>query len=88
MRSFRWNEWNTQHVGEHGVSPDEAEEIVVSAQAPFPMNQGSGKWLVRGQNSYGRYLQVIYVVDEDRTIYVIHSRPLTNREKRSVRRRR
>jgi hypothetical protein len=27
-------------------------------------------------------LQVIYVLDEDGTIFVIHSRPMTDREKR------
>ena len=26
---FRWNEWNVEHVWNHGVSPDEAEKIVL-----------------------------------------------------------
>jgi hypothetical protein len=32
-------------------------------------------------------LQVIFVMDDDETIYVIHARPLTEREKRRHRRR-
>lgn len=31
-------------------------------------------------------IQVIYVVDPDDTLYVIHARPLTDREKRRFRR--
>jgi hypothetical protein len=26
--NFRWNEWNIDHVGEHGVDSDEAERVV------------------------------------------------------------
>ena len=88
MRSFRWNEWNVEHISEHGVSPEEAEEIVLAARPPFPENQGDGKWLVRAASSHGKYLQVIYVIEEDQRVYVIHSRPLTDREKRNLRRRR
>jgi len=87
MRDFRWNDWNVSHIGEHGVRPIEAEEIILGARRPFPMQQGGGKWLVRGQSGNGKYLQVIYVVEDDETIYVIHSRPLTDREKRNLRRR-
>ena len=35
----------------------------------------------------GRPLQVVFVLDEDETIYVIHARPLSKREKRRLRRR-
>jgi hypothetical protein len=42
--------------------------------------------LVQGQGPYGRYVQVIYVVDEDRTLFVIHARPLSDHEKRRYRR--
>jgi hypothetical protein len=31
--------------------------------------------------------QVVYVIDPDGTVYVIHARPLTDREKRRYRRR-
>jgi len=45
------------------------------------------KWLVRGRGKGGRLLQVIFVLDEDDTIYVIHARPLTEKEKRKFRKR-
>jgi uncharacterized DUF497 family protein len=81
--NFRWNAWNTEHVGRHGVSPAEAEQVVRSGR---PLYRGDGKYLVRGRGSGGRWLQVIYVLDEDGTIFVIHSRPMTDREKRRWRR--
>jgi len=34
------------------------------------------------------YPQVIYILDEDGTIYIIHARPMTDREKRRYRRKR
>lgn len=89
MRSgFRWNRWNVEHIGEHGVDIDQAEYLVLSARPPWPSYEGDGRWLVRGQDRNGTYLQVAYVIDPDGTIYVIHARPLNDREKRLLRRRR
>ncbi|MFI5381147.1 MAG: hypothetical protein ACHRHE_17760 [Tepidisphaerales bacterium] len=83
---YRWNEWNIGHIAEHGMSPAEAEFIVDHARRPFPQMIGDKKRLVMGQTRDGVYAQVIYVLDEDGTAYVIHSRPLTDREKRRCRR--
>ena len=84
---FRWNEWNLEHVGTHGVSPGEAEYVVDHAQPPYPEPIGDGKWRVRGQAPTGRYLQVIFVLDPDDTAYIIHARGLNDQEKRRLRRR-
>ena len=59
---FRWNDWSLEHVGRHGVTQEEAEEVV------------------------GRFLQVIFLLDDEETAYVIHARPLTEQEKRRYRR--
>jgi len=85
---FRWNEWNVEHIARHGVMPDEAEYVVRTAKNPFPRKIEEDKWLVWGRGRGDRFLQVIYVLDEDRTVYVIHARPLEDREKRRFRRRR
>ena len=37
---------------------------------PFPRDQGSGKCLVWGQTSVGRYVQVIYVLPDDEDVDV------------------
>lgn len=85
---FRWNEWNTEHIGDHGVRSEEAEYVVRDARAPFPEARDDDKWRVWGQSADGRFLQVVFVMDPDETIYVIHARPLTDKEKKQFRRRR
>jgi len=85
---FRWNEWNIDHTGKHGVTPDEAERVILGAKRPYPSYEGDGRFLVRGRGAGGRFVQVIYVIDDDgETLYVIHARPLNDREKRRLRRR-
>jgi len=83
---FRWNNWNSDHVGRHGVLPEEAEAVVRHARRPYPQARADEKWLVRGQNSAGRWLQVVFVFSPDDTVFVIHARPLTESEKRRERR--
>ena len=85
---FRWNEWNTEHVGKHRDRPEDAEYVVRMARPPYPEERGDDKWRVWGQASDGHYLQVIFVLDPDESIYVIHARPLTDREKKRYRRKR
>lgn len=85
---YRWNDWNLDHAAKHGVRvPREAEMVVDGARAPYPENIGAGRWIVVGRGIGGRPVQVIYVVDPDGTLYVIHARPLTDREMRRHRRR-
>jgi uncharacterized DUF497 family protein len=84
---FRWNDWNVEHAARHGVSPEEAEMVVRGARSPFPRKMEEDKWLVWGRGHGGRYLQVVFVLDEDETVFVIHARPLTDPEKRRLRRR-
>ena len=83
---FRWNQWNIEHLAEHGIAPEEAEEVVRAAAGPYPRHIGDDKLLVWGPGRGGRLLQVIFVVDDDGTAFVIHGRGLTNREKRLHRR--
>jgi uncharacterized DUF497 family protein len=88
MLDFRWNTWNVQHIAEHGVRAGEAEYVADHARRPYPKIIAQGKWLVIGRTAIGRYLQVIYIDDDDSdTVYVIHSRELTDAEKRRYRRR-
>ncbi len=83
---FRWIDWNLEHIAEHGVDPHEAERVVTGAKAPYPLRYPDDKFLVRGRGRGGRLLQVIYILDHDETVYVIHARPLTEPEKRRYRR--
>jgi uncharacterized DUF497 family protein len=88
MLEFRWNAWNIEHIAEHGILAGEAEYVADHARPPYPQVIGDGKWVVIGQTRSGRYLQVIYIDDDDAdTVYVIHARDLTDSEKRRFRRR-
>jgi hypothetical protein len=62
--------------------PSEAESIVRSAGRGFPKYIGDGKWLVYGRGAGGRMVETIYVLDPDRTIYIIHAMPVTLRRRR------
>lgn len=85
---FRWNDWNLGHAAKHGVGvPREAERVVEGARPPYPEYRGDGRWLVIGRGTGGRMVQVIYIADPDGSLYVIHARPLDDREKRRYRRR-
>jgi uncharacterized DUF497 family protein len=84
--SFRWNDWNVEHLTRHSVAPEEAESVIRAARRPFPRKIEEDKWLVWGQGRGGQFLQVIYVLDSDKTVYVIHARPLNEQEKRRLRR--
>jgi uncharacterized DUF497 family protein len=83
---FRWIEWNRNHFAKHGVETDEAEMVVRNAKRPFPRKHGDEKWTVIGRGIGGRFIQVIYLVDPDKTIFVIHARPINDREQRRLRR--
>ena len=84
---FRWNDWNVEHIAEHGVHPADAEYVVNRPSAPYPAKIGEGKYRVVRQNASGEYLQVVYVFSPPGVIYVIHAMPLTDRDKRRHRRR-
>jgi hypothetical protein len=55
-------------------------EAIVSGH-PQKGQIGADKLLVWGPGRGGRLLQIIFVVDEDGTAFVIHGRELTKREK-------
>jgi len=83
---FRWIDWNVAKVESHGLSIAEVEHVVNQARRPYPRPIGNEKWIVIGSTARGRLIQVIYLVDDDQAIFVIHARPLTQRERRQRRR--
>ncbi len=84
---FRWNEWNTGHIGKHGVTPEEAEQVVRGAKGSYLIYARDGKYLAWGRGRGARMLQVAYVLDDDDAVYVIHARRLKGKEKRRFRKR-
>ncbi len=78
----------TRSTSRRTASVGEIEEVVETARSAFPRRIEDDKWLVWGSTSGGRLLQVVFVLDDDGTVFVIHARDLTDREKRSLRRKR
>ena len=83
---FRWTEWNVEHLARHGVDPEAAEEAIRGAGRRYPRRVGEQKWLVWRADEGGCLPQVVFVLEEDGSVYVIHARPLTRAEKRCHRR--
>ena len=84
---LRWAEWNMGRIAAYGVDPNEAEETFENVRSPFPRRIEDDKCLAWGPTSAGRLIQVIFVLDEDGTVFVIHARDLSASEKRRMRRR-
>ena len=86
---FVWNSTNIEHIARHGIEPYDAEQVVENAKSPYPRMIGEGNRVVVGRLRDGRYVQVIYVPSRSvpGAVYVMHSRRLTDREKRRFRRR-
>jgi len=82
---FRWNDWNHEHATKHGVSMEGAELVVRNASRPYPRRIGDEKWQVIGRGVGDRFVQVIYVVDPDDRLFILHAMPLTTRRRRSRR---
>ena len=65
---------NVQHLEEHGVTKDEAEEVLFAPESQSAINRsGSGNEITFGYTASGRYLAVVWehVEDDPLTIYVV-----------------
>jgi hypothetical protein len=87
MYEFRWIGWNIGHIAGHGVRPPEAEYVVNHAARPWPKIIEEEKRIVWGPTAVGRLLQVVYVLDPDDTVFVIHAMDLPPAKKRQYRKR-
>jgi hypothetical protein len=75
------------HICGHGVTEAEVEEVLRGSGEDLPAARNSRMKL--GQTAAGRYLQVIYVPDDDpRSVFVITAYELRGKAKQAFRRRR
>jgi hypothetical protein len=88
MYDFKWIEWNLNKIAMHNVGRDEAEDIVNHPLRGYPRRVEGDKRKAWGQTREGAYLQVVYAIEPDDRVFVIHARPLTNNEKNRLRRHR
>jgi hypothetical protein len=87
VRYFLDPETDQPHIYGHGVTEEEAERILRGPGEDLPAARGSRMKL--GQTEAGRYLQVVYVPDEDgEGVFVITAYELKGKAKKAFRRRR
>ena len=65
MAVFIWDDKNTAHIAEHGITVEDAQYVVDHARSPYPMPHGDAKFFVRGRTRSGDYIQVSYVWESD-----------------------
>jgi hypothetical protein len=74
------------HIYGHGITEEEVEQVLAGAGDDYPAKRDSRMKL--GQTAAGRYLQVVYVPDEDGPdVFVITAYDLKGKSKKSFRRR-
>jgi uncharacterized DUF497 family protein len=84
---FDWDDFNIDHIAEHNVSPEEAEEAVLDPDRivteAYSLNKEKRKAMV-GKTLDGRYLTVILTV-RNALFRVITARDSNATEKRRFR---
>lgn len=81
------SETGQPHIYEHGVTEEEVEEVMGRPGDDFPGREGSR--IALGQTASGRYLQVVYVLDQDRLgAFVVTAYDLRGKARAAYRRRR
>lgn len=85
-----WDEWNEQHVIEHGVEPYEVEEAVSDPSSRFLRTRSAAearRYIVLGLTEAGRYLFVVLEPFGRGRAYVVTARDMSDAEKRRFKRR-
>ena len=86
VRYYRDPDTGQPHIYGHGVTEQEVEQVMRGSGEDLPGKRDSRLRL--GQTEAGRYLQVIYVPDEDpNSVFVISAYELQGKAKKAYRRR-
>jgi uncharacterized DUF497 family protein len=75
---FDWDEANIGHVARHGVSPEEAEQVILNDPVDLEMEivAGEERYLNLGATMKGRVLLVVTTWREDRVRVVTAVEPI------------
>jgi uncharacterized protein len=79
---FDWNPANIGHIARHGVTPEEAEQVIQNnpIDAPAVLRNGETRTVNLGKTDAGRVLVV--VVTERNSMYrVVTARPAKKKER-------
>ena len=86
IRGFTWDEENVAHISRHQVSPEDVEEALTGD--PVVLRGADGRFLAYGKTESGRHLFTVYVSRSRGRIRVLTAREMTDKEKRSYRKKR
>jgi hypothetical protein len=64
---------NVEHVTEHGLSPEEVEDVLLNDALPTHFSKSSGRPCKFGRTSTGKFIIVIWdeLVEDPRMIYPV-----------------
>ena len=80
---FDWDDANISHIAEHGVTPEEAEEVVLGDPSDIGFEvsaSGEDRWSYVGETSHGEVLQVV-ITPRGNRIRVVTAFEPTRRDK-------
>jgi hypothetical protein len=87
LRFYIDPETDEPHIYEYGVTEEEVEEVMRSPGDDFQVRKGAR--IALGQTDAGRFLQVVYVLDQDRLgAFVVTAYDLRGKALAAYRRRR
>jgi uncharacterized DUF497 family protein len=66
---FIWDEENERHLAEHGITPDEFEEVVCDPDV-VDQSRTTGRPIAFGMTSRGRYLACVYELLDPDTVFM------------------
>ncbi len=77
---FEWDDANIKHIAEHDVTPEEAEEIVLSdpLDVLFEVVDGEERWTYIGETNEGRILWLAITLRGDRMRVITAYEPEKN----------
>lgn len=70
IQGLNWDDENIEHINKHNVSPSEVEDVCYGIH--FSRRESKGRYILSGQSTSGRYLNVVLELVND-AIY----RPIT-----------
>jgi uncharacterized DUF497 family protein len=76
---FDWDEANINHIAEHNVTPEEAEEVILGdpLESGFEKSlHGEDRWTYIGETLHGRFLQVVITMRGERIRVVTAFEPI------------
>jgi uncharacterized DUF497 family protein len=86
IQEFEWDDQNVDHIGRHGVSPDEVEDLAFDDD-PWVRKGRKGTRYVLGHTIAGRYLFVVYTLKSKGIARVITAMDMDEKTKKLYRRR-